>query len=178
MAEIVTIARPYAEAVFRLAKEHNRLQPWSDMLGFAASVTEDPQMRLLIGDPNLTRKQIEDLFLSVGAGRLDESGQNLIRVLVDNHRLELLPEIRDAYEQLRAQEENVLEAKVISAFPMSDGQLDDLMRHLEAKFKQKIHPHVVVDPELIGGIKVQVGDEVLDASIRGKLEAMAFALTR
>lgn len=178
MAETVTIARPYAEAVFRLAKERGDLQAWSDMLDFAASVAKDERMALVIADPNLGKKQLEELFLSVDAGRFDEAGRNFIRVLVENDRLQLLPEIRDLYEQLRAQEENVLDAKIVSAFPMSDGQLDELVRHLEGKFQRRIHPHVDVDPELIGGIKVEVGDEVLDASIRGKLQAMAFALTR
>lgn len=178
MAESVTIARPYAEAVFRLAKEKQALQPWSDHLAFLAAITRNPQMQTIIGNPKLTSAQVEALLLSIGEQRLDEQARNFVRVLIDNRRLALLPEIHELYEELKSQQEGVLEAEVTSAFPFSEEELKTLVQHLEQKYKRQIQAQVKVDPELIGGIKVEIGDEVWDASVRAQLDAMAFALTR
>lgn len=177
MAEIVTIARPYAEAVFRLARQHRQLDAWSEMLELAATVAADPSMRQCITDPNLTAKQVEALFLGVCDRRLDDAGKNFIRVLVHNHRLEALPAISELYQQLKAREEGVLEATVVSAFLLTDEQLRRLVSQMEERFQRKVNARVTVDPGLIGGVRVEIGDEVLDASVRGKLQAMAFALT-
>lgn len=103
-------------------------------------------------------------------------GCNFILLLIENARVELLPQVRDLFEQLKTQHEGVLEAKVISAFAMSDLQLKNLVAGLEAKFKRKIEAKVSINKELIGGVKIEIGDEVLDASVRGKLEAMSIAL--
>ncbi len=178
MAEIVTIARPYAEAVFRLAKDRGALAEWSDMLEYMAVVVQDPQMQACICDPNLTPARLEDLFLSIGAGKLDEMGKNFVRELVHNRRLGVLSQISELYETLKADEGGVLEARVTSAYPMTESQLGDLVRRLEDKFQKKVDASVEVDPELIGGVRIVIGDDVIDASVRGKLQAMAFALTR
>lgn len=178
MAEQVTIARPYAEAVFRLAKQTKAFGAWSDMLQMAAAVAADERVAALIANPRFTAKQLEELVLSVCGKGLTDEGKNLVVLLAENGRLAVLPEIRDAFEQLRAAEEGVVEAKVATAFPLNDGQLKNLMGMLEAKFGRKIHADVVVDPELIGGVTVEVGDEVFDASVRGRLQALASTLKR
>ena len=178
MAEIVTIARPYAEAVFRVAKEKGTLEDWSGMLGFMAAVSEDAGMQSCINDPNVTPGRLEELFLSVCSGKLDDMGRNLVGELIHNGRLGVLPEIFDHFETLKAEEGGVLEAVVTSAYPMSSEQLKELVARLEEKFKKKVDASVNVDPELLGGVRIVIGDDVIDASVRGKLQAMAFALTR
>ena len=164
MAENVTIARPYAEAAFQLASAGNALGPWSEALGRLALVAADPQMRDCISDPKLQPNQLAGLFLDVAGTGLSAEQQNYVRVLVDNERLQVLPEIRDLFVALKNEHEGVKEANITSAFPM------------EARFKAKLNVKVSVDPELIGGVKIAVGDEVIDASVRGKLANMAAAL--
>jgi F-type H+-transporting ATPase subunit delta len=176
MAEVRTIARPYAEAVFKLAKAKGELAAWSDMLQLAAAVASDDRIRALIGDPKFSARRLGELFLGICGDNLDDEGRNFILLLAENGRVAILPEVSELFEQLRARYEGVLDANIISAFAMSEAQLKDLVADLEARFKRKIEPRVSIDPELIGGVKVEIGDEVLDVSVRGKLEAMAVAL--
>lgn len=176
MAEVRTIARPYAEAVFRLAKAADTLPAWSEMLQLAATIAADDNIRALIGNPKVPAKRLGELLLGIGGDRFNEEGRNFILLLAENGRIEILPEVSELFEQLKTQHEGVLGAKIASAFAMNDEQLKNLVANLEIKFKRKIEATVSIDPELIGGVKVEIGDEVLDASVRGKLEAMAVAL--
>lgn len=176
MAEARTVARPYAEAVFKLARADNTLPAWFDILQLTATVASDERIRALIGNPKIPAKRLSELLLSICGDKLSSEGRNFILLLVENRRVEILPQVSELFEQLKAQHEGVLEANIASAFAMSDVQLKDLVLNLEAKFKRKIEAKVSVNPELIGGVKVEIGDEVLDASVRGKLEAMAIAL--
>ena len=176
MAEALTIARPYAEATFRLAKEDNTLSDWSSMLKLIAVVADDKRIRALLGNPEVSAKRLGKLLLDICGGKLSNEGRNFILLLVENKRVEVLPEVSELFEQLKTQHEGVLEAKVASAFALTDVQLKDLVAGLESKFKCKIEAKVDVNSELIGGVKVEIGDEVFDASVRGKLEAMSVAL--
>lgn len=176
MAEALTIARPYAEAVFKLARANNTLPAWADMLQLAATIAADERIRSLVDNPKVSAKRLGELLLSICGDKLSNEGRNFILLLVENGRVEILPQVSELFEQLKAQHEGVLEAKITSAFAMNDTQLKDLVANLEVKFKRKIEATVNVNPELIGGVKVEIGDEVLDASVRGKLEAMAVAL--
>lgn len=159
-----------------MAKTKNALSAWSDMLQLAATVTSDERIRALIGNPKISAKHLGELLLGICGNKLSIEGCNFILLLIENARVELLPQVRDLFEQLKTQHEGVLEAKVISAFAMSDLQLKNLVAGLEAKFKRKIEAKVSINKELIGGVKIEIGDEVLDASVRGKLEAMSIAL--
>ena len=178
MAEIATIARPYAEAVFRLAKENGKLTAWSEQLSMLQLVAADTDMRRLANDPEVSSEQLSSLFLSVCGSKLDHDTGNFISLLIDNGRLNALPEIVEQFEALKAQQGGVLEAKVASAFAMNDEQIAALAARLEAKFHSKLSLTVEVDAALIGGIVVSVGDEVYDASVQGKLQNMAYALKR
>lgn len=178
MAEALTIARPYAEAAFKLARQLGALDAWSDMLGLAATVAEDPDIAGLIGNPKVTGKQLGDLFLGVCGDKLNGPARNFVLLLIENGRLELLPQIRTLYEQLKTEAEGVLEATVFTAFALADGQVKDLVAKLEARYRRKISATVQVDPELIGGVRIQVGDKMLDASVRGQLESMEAALRK
>lgn len=175
MAENVTIARPYADAAFDLARGAGALGSWSEALDRLAAVTQDTDMRACISDPNLSADRLAGLVQEV-AGGLDAGQQNFVRVLVENERLQVLPEIRDLFVILKNEHEGVLEAKVASAFPLDDAALASLKADLEARFKSRVSATVTVDPDLIGGVRIAIGDEVIDASVRGKLASMASAL--
>ncbi|MBS0498034.1 MAG: F0F1 ATP synthase subunit delta [Gammaproteobacteria bacterium] len=176
MAEAITVARPYAEAVYKHAVAKGGLEQWSKTLRLAASVVEHDDVRPLIGNPVITTKQLGEIFIEIGKGKFNSEAHNLVMLLAENKRIFILPQISQLFEQLKAQHEGVLEAKIVSAFAMEGKQLKKLVDDLEQKFKRKIDAQVSVDPELIGGVKVEIGDEILDASVRGKLEAMAIAL--
>ncbi|MEZ5614610.1 MAG: F0F1 ATP synthase subunit delta [Rhodocyclaceae bacterium] len=179
MAENVTLARPYAEAAFQLAKDANAgtnaLGSWQQALDRMAAVAADAQMLECIANPRLLPSQVAQLFLDV-AGSLSAEQQNFVRLLVDNERLQVLPEIRELYVELKNGQEGVQEAEIASAFPLDDATLKNLVAELETRFNCRIQATVSLDPELIGGVRIAVGDQVIDASVRGKLAAMATAL--
>ena len=180
MAESVTIARPYAQAVFRLARESRALAAWSDRLQRLAAVANDPEMTQVVGNPKFSAQQVADLFVSLSGESDSTPGHqeltSFIGILAENERLDVLTQIQEIYEQLKSAEEGVKDALVTSAYPLDAAQLKNLMSQLEPHFGSKLQPRVEVDAALIGGIKVAVGDQVLDASVRGKLDAMATAL--
>ena len=177
MAEPVTIARPYAEAAFKLAREQNALAAWSDALELIGAVVADDQVRALIGAPNVGAAQLEGLILGVIGEKISGEARNLVQMLAQNRRLELMPQIRDLFEGLRREHEGALEATVVSALPVSDSQLQTLVAVLEQKYGRRITARVELDPQLIGGLKIMIGDKVIDATVRGRLDAMAAALT-
>jgi F-type H+-transporting ATPase subunit delta len=180
MAENVTLARPYAEAAFQLAKGGNALQVWSDALSRLSAVAATPEMEKCIGNPRLSATQVAQLCLDVAAsgGKSDLSAdqQNFVRVLADNDRLIVLPEISGLFDELKHAQEGVKDAEISSAFALDDATLKNLVADVERKFGCRIQATVKVDAELIGGVRIAVGDEVIDASVRGKLAAMATAL--
>ena len=176
MAETVTIARPYAQAVFRLGKEGQSLAVWSERLQRLSAVAQDPEMANVIGNPKLSAKQVVDLFISLTGDVRDKELSSFISLLAENERFDVLPEIREIFEQLKSADEGVKEAVITSAYPLDDAQLAPLVKQLESHFGSHLQPRVEVDASLIGGVKVAVGDQILDASVRGKLDAMATAL--
>jgi F-type H+-transporting ATPase subunit delta len=178
MAELVTIARPYAEAAFTLAKERGELEKWSGMLALIAGVFQDEQIQTAIANPKFTGADIERLMLAVCGERVDGAARNLIQVLCANGRLTVVPEIRELFEDLKSEDEGLIEVKIDSAYPLDSAQLEQVVSLLSRRYRKKISPSVTVDPELIGGIRMQVGDTVWDASVRGRLQSMAAALTK
>ena len=176
MAEPSTVARPYAEAAFRLADEAGALGRWSEMLAALAMVSDDARVRTAAADPRLSDAQRAGLFISILGGRLTGEAENFLRVLAQNDRLALLPEIRGQFEVLKNEREGVLEAEVQSAFELSDAQLKDIVQRLEKKTGRKVRPHVSVDRELIGGVRIVLGDKVIDGSARAQLAALETAL--
>jgi F-type H+-transporting ATPase subunit delta len=177
MAELSTIARPYAVAAYKLAKEKKALAKWSEMLGFVGAVANDVQIKAYINDPKVVSAELEATFLKVCGDKLNEQGQNLIKVLVEYGRLSILPEISAAFEALKAQDEGTLDAQIVAASKPTAAQTKDLVKRLEAKFGKKIEASVSVDPEMIGGFKIIVGDTVIDATVKGQLQNLAYTLT-
>jgi F-type H+-transporting ATPase subunit delta len=176
MAEPSTVARPYAEAAFKLADEAGALGRWSEMLAALAQVAGDPRVRIAAADPRLSDAQRAGVFISILGGRLTGEAENFLRVLAHNDRLALLPEIREQFEVLKNEREGVLEAEVQSAFELSDAQLKDIVQRLEKKTGRKVRAHVSVDRELIGGVRLVLGDKVIDGSARAQLAALETAL--
>jgi F-type H+-transporting ATPase subunit delta len=176
MAEAATIARPYAEAVFGLADKAGALAKWSEALAGMAQAVAHPEVQACISDPKLGADRLYALVVSFSRVELPADIQNFVRVLIANGRLALLPEIHAQFVALKNEREGVVEAEIRSAFPLEAAQLKDLVAGLERRFKRRIQPQVVVDRDLIGGARITVGDEVIDGSVRGRLEEMAAAL--
>jgi len=176
MAELTTIARPYAEAAFRLAQEQNAYPAWSQMLSLVSQVATDPQMSAALDNPQLTAADKEALLLKVCGDRLDGQGRNFLRVLVEADRLAVLPQISALFDSLKDAAEGVAKAQIDTAFPLSDAELADIRTGLERHFGTKIEATVSVVPELIGGARITVGDTVIDGSVQAKLQAMAARL--
>jgi F-type H+-transporting ATPase subunit delta len=172
MAELTTIARPYAEAAFRLAQQQGALPQWSQMLGLVSQVAADPQMAAALDNPKLTAADKEALLLKVCGDSLDNYGRNFVRVLVDADRIGVLPQIAALFDGLRDDAEGVARARIDTAFPLTDSELAEIRTGLERHFGKKIEATVSVDPELIGGARITVGDTVIDGTVQAKLAAM------
>lgn len=175
MAELATIARPYAEALFSVAKAGS-LSAWADLVSEMAQAAAHPDVKALVENPALSNQQVATIFTSVLKTPLSVEAQNFINMLVDNHRLTLLPEIAAQFHVLKNAQEGAADAEIISAYALTDAQLNDLVAMLEKKFSRKLTPSVKVDEALIGGVRVVVGDEVFDTSVRAKLQQLHVAL--
>jgi len=176
MAEPSTVARPYAEAAFRLADSTDALARWSEMLGALALVARDERVQRAVADPNLSDAQVAGLFISILSGELNGEAENFLRVLAENKRIELLPEIRGQFEALKNERQGVVEAEVYSAFELTESQLAELVQRLEKKTGRKVRTQVRIDRGLIGGVRVVLGDKVIDGSARAQLAALETAL--
>ena len=177
MAEKSTIARPYAEAIFALAKEQSELKAWSDMLSSLAAVAGDETMQAMISNTNVGKNQLADLMLDVCGSELSEQGKNLVKVLTENRRLSLLGEIAAQYEVLRAEEEKTIEAEVVSAFEVSDAQQKQIAEKLKARLGREVSLSCRVDPSLLGGAIIKAGDLVIDGSTIGQIQKLSIELT-
>ena len=176
MAENVTLARPYAEAVFALARDGGALPAWSELLERLAVVAADAQVLECLDSPRFTPAQLSQLLLESAGGQATVEQANFVQVLVESDRARFLPEISQMFSQLKDAFDGVKDAVVTSAFPIDDAAMARLQADVEAHFQSKVRITLQIDPELIGGVRIAVGDEVIDASVRGKLAAMAAAL--
>ena len=178
MAEISTVARPYAEAMFRTARDKNALGPVAEGLALVAAIARDPQMHSVLGNPKVSAQQKKDLFTAVAGDRIDASVRNLLSVLVDGHREVLIGAIEEQFEELKHEHERVVRARITSAQALTDAQRDEIVSALEKRYGRKVEAELAVDAQLLGGARVQVGDQVINASVRDALAQMAAALTR
>jgi F-type H+-transporting ATPase subunit delta len=176
MAELATLARPYAEALFQVAVKGDLKQAVGEAQALAA-VAANPQLRQFADNPKAGAAQVFDLITSVVSTPLSDASKNLLRTVIDNNRLPVLPEIAAQFHALVSARSGVSDATVYSAFAIDAGQLADVVASLERRFNRKLNASVVLAPELIGGIRVVVGDEVLDTSVKARLEQMKVALT-
>lgn len=171
--EKTTIARPYAEAVLARAQETDSLDLWSDMLGLLSSLVQSPELAGLVANPKLPRDQVEALLLELGAGHLNEEGQNFLKILAYNRRLSLLPDIAALYERRKRECAGVLQIQVHSAFTLDTAQEQALAEALKERLQRTVNVESSQDPDLIGGVLIRAGDVVIDGSVRGQLRQLA-----
>ena len=178
MAELATIARPYAEALFKASADKGAdlgsTVAWVEEL---AAIAADPQLRQLADNPNVSKTQVFDLIAGVAKSALPEAARNFLRVVLENGRLDALPEAAAQFRSLVNSKSGSSDAVVFSAFPIADAALAELGASLEKRFGRKLNLTVKPDDSLIGGVRVVVGDEVLDTSVKARLEQMKAALT-
>ncbi len=176
MAENITIARPYAQAIFATAQEQGDLAGWSAIVQFAATVVSDPEMAALINSPRLEKDQVAELLIDICGDKLTDAGKNMIHVLAENDRLEVLPEIAELYEAERAAVEGTVVAEVISATALNDAQQGKIAAALKSRLGRDVTLECKTDEALLGGAIIRAGDVVIDGSVVGKLEKLASAL--
>ena len=175
MSELTTIARPYAKAAFDYAVENNAVPQWQDMLFFAAEVAKnDSVQELLTG--SLAADKLAEIFNNVCGEQLDQHGQNLVKVLAENGRLQALPEVSELYAAYKSEYDKQIDVDVTSAVELSDAQQTELSASLEKRLARKVKLNCNVDPALVAGVIIKAGDTVIDGSVRSKLNRLADAL--
>ena len=178
MAENSTIARPYARAVFEIAREQGKLKPWSDMLALVAQIMEHEGMADIAGATTVNRDVVAGIIIELGGSAFTPEAQNMVRVLAENRRLTLAAEIAAQYEVLRAEAENTLDAELRSAQDVSDDIKLAISKALEKRLGRKVNLVVTKDETVIGGAVVKAGDLVIDGSAAGRLQKLTAALVR
>ena len=175
MSSTLTLARPYARAAFALARESGRLQPWSDLLAFAATVASDQRVQSLLGNPKLQVADAVGLLLPNGDS--DPTFAQFLTVLADNGRLALLPDVAALYAELLAESQHIVKAKITSATALDAAELAKLKAALMKRFGREVEVETALDPELLGGAVIDAGDIVIDGSLRSKLARLESALS-
>jgi F-type H+-transporting ATPase subunit delta len=172
MSELATLARPYAAAVFKRAKETESTVNWSESLAFISAVLSDKDISAVIDNPKISNERLSALMLDICQGQLDREGENFLKLLVQNNRLTLIPYIEKIFEEYKAADEGYVEVEVFTAFAFSEEENLKFASSLEKKLSKKVHMNITVDKSLIGGVLVRAGDRVIDGSIRGQLQHM------
>lgn len=173
MSELATLARPYAAAVFKRAKETQATSQWSQSLAFLSAVMKNENISALVDNPRVNKQRLSALMLDICQGQVNEENENFLKLLIHNNRLSLLPSITRLFEAFKADDEGYVEVEVLSAYALSKEAKQDLTATLEKTLGKKIHMNVTVDKSLIGGVLVRAGDRVIDGSIRGRLQQLA-----
>lgn len=176
MAELSTIARPYAKAAFECAVAAAALPQWSAALGLLAELAKEPRVIGLLETPNLTSNSKADQLVALCGDTLDAQGANFVRTLAENRRLALLPQIQQQFESLKANLEKTVNVELIAATAMDPAQLEKLEQALKARLQRDVKIDVSVDKALLGGAVIRAGDTVIDGSVRGRLAKLAEAL--
>ncbi len=178
MSDLVTAARPYARAILELGDSEKAQAKWSKQLQFMAAASLDPELHKLVTDPRLTKQEVADLFTTACGDDIDEQGKNLIKLLAENGRLTILPELSMLYDKLRADAQGTVEAEVYSARRLSKEQRLTLEEALKKRLGREVKITSHVDKSLLGGALIRAGDLVIDGSLKGRIEKLNAALTR
>lgn len=168
-----TVARPYAEAAFEVARDSNALQPWSDALEKLAAITADPQVASQIGNPNLSEKALLELVFGVAGEGLSTEVQNLVRLLVENERLAVLPDLARLFEERKTAAQGIRHIQIRSAYALTAAEKNKLKSTLKRHFGADVELTVEKDKTLIGGLEIRADDVVIDGSVRGRLQQLA-----
>ena len=178
MAEIATLARPYAKAVFELAIESDNFDEWSNNLSFLTKIIENPTISAAIDNPELGKNILTNLLLDVSEEHLSEEAKGLLKILVDNQRLKAIPQIALQYEQLKAEHQGYIKVDIVSAYALNQPQEQEIKVSLNKRLGKSVDVNVIVDKSLLGGFLIRAGDEVIDVSVKGRLEQLASELRR
>jgi F-type H+-transporting ATPase subunit delta len=176
MAELSTIARPYAKAAFEYARDHGQLSQWAEQLATASAVVADQGLQAALNDPALTAEQQARIFSDVCGDALGVQVRKFIEVLTANKRLTLLPEINLLFAQYKANQEKTVDVDVISAFDLADATREKLAAVLSKKLERQVNVRTSTDKHLLGGVLIRAGDLVIDGSVRGRLNKLAAAM--
>jgi F-type H+-transporting ATPase subunit delta len=177
MAEKVTVARPYARAVFEIAKDDNALAGWSEFLERGSVAASDKRVQALIGNPAVGREALAELFIELCGDTAGPHGANFLKLLAQNGRMAWLPEIAAEYEALRAEAENIVDVQVTSAVELDEAQRESFAASLKKRLGRDVRLHCDTDAKLLGGAIIRAGDLVIDGSLFGRLERLAGAVT-
>lgn len=173
MSELATLARPYAVAAYKRARETGKTSQWSDSLSFLSLVLKDERIRRAAGNPKANRDKFTQALLDLGDGYLDKDTQNFVRLLVENRRLDLVSHISELFESYRAEEEGYIAVDVISAYELEKSEHSKIVAALKVTLGKEPRINVTIDESLIGGVLIRAGDRVIDASVRGKIQRLA-----
>lgn len=173
MAELSTLARPYAEAAFKRAKETGASQTWSDALAFLSLVIQDEALSVIIKNPRVGKQHRTDLIMSISQDQIPDEAKNLLKVLIENDKLLLLPQISLMFEQYKADDEGYVNVDLFSAYSLTKAEQGKYVAMLEKLLKKRVNAAVSIDKSLIGGILAKAGDKVIDGSIKGQLHQLA-----
>lgn len=176
MSELATLARPYASAVFKRAKETAAASKWSEQLAFLSTVMGSKEMSTLVGNPKVNKDKLTTLLLDISNGNIDNECVNFLKLLVQNNRLALLPDIAKLFEEQKAEDEGYIAVQVLTAFAFTKEAQQKFAATLEKTLSKKVHMNVTLDKSLIGGVLVRAGDRVIDGSVRGQLQNLQKAL--
>ena len=176
MADLSTIARPYAKAVFELANSAGKLDSWSELLNTLANIAADEDMQSFISSPKITPAQVAEVVIGVAGSVVDDKGKNLVKLLAENGRIAVLPDIAARFELLKIDAENSVDVEVTSVEPMSDAHKAELSESLRRKLGREVRMTYGTDPSLLGGALIKAGDLIIDGTVRARLEKMAGAL--
>lgn len=177
MAELITVARPYAEAVFKLASETNSLLAWSEVLAVLSALAQESTVAEYVANPKYSSEQVKQLLDDVLVKMANPQVSNFVSAILENRRFAVLPQVALLFEEMRAKAEGSVNACIESAFELNGAQIDELKALLTARIGKRVDATVSVDPDLIGGVRMTIGDDVIDASVRGKLAALSVRLT-
>lgn len=177
MSELTTAARPYARAAFAFAAEIGAVPQWAEMLSFCSAVAEDDTMKQALDQPELNRQQKGDLFNQVCADKLTDQGKNFIKLLAENDRISLMPDIAVLFHHYQTEAEGSIDAELISALEVSDQQVQAIAASLAKRLGKKVSLTTKLDQSLIGGAVIRAGDMVIDGSVKGRLEKLSNTLS-
>jgi F-type H+-transporting ATPase subunit delta len=177
MSELATMARPYAAALYRRARETQSTEEWSQSLEFLSQIVRDERVASAASNPKVKKNQLEKFVLDLCEGKISEEAKNLVKLLIHNNRLKLLGEISERYERSRADDEGYVEAEVTSAYPLDEKDEHFIASVLQKKFGRRIRILAAEDRTLIGGVLIRTGDKVIDASVRGHIDKLAKRLS-
>ncbi len=173
MTELATLARPYAEAVFKRAQETGSSKEWSENLGFLSTAMSDQQLAAAADNPRIEQDRFTGLLLDICKGHISAEGENFVRLLIENSRLNLVSSIQEIFEEYRAEDEGYIDAEVKTAFPLSKADENDLIKTLNKVLNRDVRLRVEEDKSLIGGVLVRAGNTVIDGSVRGQLQKLS-----